>query len=126
MLSHQVGKAVTGTGTFADGAAGGHPDAPGTRRHRRHLHPRRQRPVPAEPDHARWRCDAHRADPSLAFELSHLAERPTGPTPIGVFRDIERGVYGEALAREIIETRANVGVSELEKLLHAGDTWTVS
>jgi 2-oxoglutarate ferredoxin oxidoreductase subunit beta len=70
--------------------------------------------------------DAHRTDPSLAFELSHLAERPTGPTPIGVFRDVERGVYGEALSREIRDTRTNVGIEDLEKLLHAGDTWTVS
>ena len=27
-------------------------------------------------------------EPSLAFELAHLSERPTGPTPIGVFRDV--------------------------------------
>jgi 2-oxoglutarate ferredoxin oxidoreductase subunit beta len=70
--------------------------------------------------------DAHRVDPSLAFELSHIAERPTGPTPIGVFRDVERPVYGEALARELAETRKQVGPDQLERLLHAGDTWTVS
>ena len=53
--------------------------------------------------------DAERADPSLAFELAHLAERPTGPTPIGVFRSVKRPVYGEALARELEEARASVG-----------------
>ena len=53
--------------------------------------------------------DAERADPSLAFELAHLAERPTGPTPIGVFRSVKRPVYGEALARELEEARAYVG-----------------
>ena len=36
--------------------------------------------------------DAHLADPSLAFALANLAARPTGPTPIGVFRAIERPV----------------------------------
>ena len=32
--------------------------------------------------------DAERPEPSLAFELAHLAARPTGPTPIGVFRAV--------------------------------------
>ena len=32
--------------------------------------------------------DAQRAEPSLAFELAHLAARPTGPTPIGIFRAV--------------------------------------
>lgn len=70
--------------------------------------------------------DAQRADPSLAFELAHLAERPTGPTPVGVFRDVDRGVYGEALALELAETRTQVGPEQIEQLLRAGDTWTVS
>ena len=72
------------------------------------------------------RHDAHRRDPGLAFELAHLAERPTGPTPVGVFRAVERPVYGEDFARELEENRASVGLPELEKLLHSGDTWTVS
>ncbi|HEU0025314.1 MAG TPA: thiamine pyrophosphate-dependent enzyme, partial [Thermoleophilaceae bacterium] len=70
--------------------------------------------------------DAHRQEPSLAFELSHLSERPTGPTPIGVFRDVDRPVYGEDLARELDDARSEVGPDDLEKLLHAGETWTVS
>ncbi len=69
--------------------------------------------------------DAHRRDPSLAFELAHLAERPTGPTPVGVFRDIERPVYGEQFAAELEQNRAQVGMDELRELLHSGDTWTV-
>ena len=70
--------------------------------------------------------DAHRRDPSLAFELAHLAERPTGPTPVGVFRDIERPVYGEQFAAELAENRAQVGMDDLRELLHSGDTWTVT
>ena len=70
--------------------------------------------------------DAHRQEPSLAFELAHLTAQPTGPTPIGVFRDVKRPVYGEELALELEETRAGVGTEELEKLLHSGETWTVS
>jgi 2-oxoglutarate ferredoxin oxidoreductase subunit beta len=70
--------------------------------------------------------DAGREEPSLAFELAHLAARPTGPTPIGVFRAVSRPVYGEDLAVELEEARSQVGAEELEKLLHAGETWTVS
>jgi 2-oxoglutarate ferredoxin oxidoreductase subunit beta len=70
--------------------------------------------------------DAGRADPSLAFELAHLSERPTGPTPIGVFRSVKRPVYGEDLARELEEARANVGPQQLHELLHSGETWTVA
>jgi 2-oxoglutarate ferredoxin oxidoreductase subunit beta len=69
--------------------------------------------------------DAHRQEPSLAFELAHLAERPTGPTPIGVFRDVERATYGEILGRELDEARSSVTDSDVEALLHAGGTWTV-
>ena len=70
--------------------------------------------------------DAQRHDPGLAFELAQLAQRPTGPTPVGVFRAVERPVYGEDWARELEEQRAGVDLEDVEKLLHSGDTWTVS
>jgi 2-oxoglutarate ferredoxin oxidoreductase subunit beta len=69
--------------------------------------------------------DAHRADPSLAFELAHLAERPTGPTPVGVFRAVERPVYGEAVQRELAQAREKLSSEDLHRLLHSGGTWTV-
>jgi 2-oxoglutarate/2-oxoacid ferredoxin oxidoreductase subunit beta len=70
--------------------------------------------------------DAHRQDPSLAFELAHLAERPTGPTPVGVFRDVSRATYGEILGRELEQARAKVTDADLDALLHAGGTWSVT
>ena len=70
--------------------------------------------------------DAHRRDPSLAFALAHLAERPTGPTPIGVFRAVERPVYGEAVDRQLAAAVQKLGPGDLEALLHSGDTWTVA
>jgi 2-oxoglutarate ferredoxin oxidoreductase subunit beta len=70
--------------------------------------------------------DAERSDPSLAFELAHLAARPTGPTPIGIFRAVERPVYGAELSASLEEARSEVGTAELEALLHSGETWTVS
>ena len=36
--------------------------------------------------------DETRHDPSLAFALSRLAEHPESPTPVGVFRAVERPV----------------------------------
>jgi 2-oxoglutarate ferredoxin oxidoreductase subunit beta len=67
--------------------------------------------------------DVRRDDPSLAFALARLAERPTEPTPIGVFRAVERPLHGASAAMNA--DRAVPGVDALEELLHAGDTWQV-
>jgi 2-oxoglutarate ferredoxin oxidoreductase subunit beta len=69
--------------------------------------------------------DIRRHDPSLAFELAHLAERPTGPTPVGIFRSVERPVYSELLGRELEAARDKVAEDDLMALLRSGDTWTV-
>ncbi len=69
--------------------------------------------------------DEHHPHPSLAFALSRLSHEPTGPAPIGVFRDVERAVYDELMAEQIASARAQ-GEADLEELLHAGDTWTIS
>src|SRR5712691_11303610 len=37
--------------------------------------------------------DETREDPTLAFALSRLAVGPTQPTPVGVFRAVERAEY---------------------------------
>jgi 2-oxoglutarate/2-oxoacid ferredoxin oxidoreductase subunit beta len=70
--------------------------------------------------------DAHRDDPSLAFALSRLAHTPTGPTPIGVFRDVDRPVYGVELRRQIDDAVLRQGQGDLQELLTGGDTWTVA
>ena len=70
--------------------------------------------------------DAHRMDPSVAFALAQLSDRPTGPTPLGVFRAVDRPVYGEAVGEQLAEARQGLGDGDLEKLLRSGDTWTVS
>jgi 2-oxoglutarate/2-oxoacid ferredoxin oxidoreductase subunit beta len=69
--------------------------------------------------------DAHREDPTLAFSLAHLATGPTQPTPIGVFREVARPVYGEAMEAQIKQATERLGPGDLHKLLHSGDTWTV-
>ena len=64
--------------------------------------------------------------PSLAFALAHLSHGPTEPTCIGVFREFERPVYGEAMAAQLRSAEERLGRGSLEKLLHGGDTWTVN
>jgi 2-oxoglutarate/2-oxoacid ferredoxin oxidoreductase subunit beta len=70
--------------------------------------------------------DEHAEDASLAFALSRLAHTPHGPTPLGVFRDVERPVYDALMAEQIETTRREQGEGDLGKLLHAGDTWAIS
>jgi 2-oxoglutarate ferredoxin oxidoreductase subunit beta len=70
--------------------------------------------------------DAHREKPGRVFALSHLSERPTGPTAIGVFRDVDRPVYGELMDRQVQDATAKLGPGDLTKLLNSGDTWDVA
>jgi 2-oxoglutarate ferredoxin oxidoreductase subunit beta len=70
--------------------------------------------------------DEHRDDPSLAFALSRLASSPTTPTPIGVFRDIERTDYGTLVNQQLVAAAESRGPGDLSELLASGSTWTVS
>jgi 2-oxoglutarate ferredoxin oxidoreductase subunit beta len=67
--------------------------------------------------------DEHRAEPSLAFMLCRLSHSADGPTPIGVFRDVERPVYDELMSGQLEAAKARQGRGDLAKLLHGGDTW---
>ena len=62
---------------------------------------------------------------SLAFALSRIAHTPHGPTPFGVFRDVERPVYDETMAEQIAAATEEQGAGDLRELLHGGDTWTI-
>jgi len=64
--------------------------------------------------------DPGRDDPGLAFSLAKLSSDPTGPTPIGVFRDVARPVYGRSAAQAVTASE-----DDLEALLHGGETWTI-
>jgi 2-oxoglutarate ferredoxin oxidoreductase subunit beta len=69
--------------------------------------------------------DEHRDDPSLAYALSRLASGPTMPTPLGVFRDVDRPVYGDGMEHQLRTAAEQQGPGDLSKLLGSGDTWTV-
>ena len=64
-------------------------------------------------------------DASLAYALARLADRPTGPTPVGVLRASERPIYAEGATEELNAAREGLGDDDLSSLLRSGDTWTV-
>ncbi|MDA8290406.1 MAG: 2-oxoacid:ferredoxin oxidoreductase subunit beta [Actinomycetota bacterium] len=69
--------------------------------------------------------DEKRSDPSLAYMLSRLARGPFEPTPIGVFRAIERPHYAQLVDEQIAAVRERKGSGDLAALLRSGTTWTV-
>ena len=69
--------------------------------------------------------DEHAETPSLASALARLSHTPHGPTPIGVFRDVERPVYDRLMDEQLTRAREEQGEGDLGQLLHAGDTWTI-
>jgi 2-oxoglutarate/2-oxoacid ferredoxin oxidoreductase subunit beta len=69
--------------------------------------------------------DEHRDDPSLAFALSRLADAPTVPTPVGVFRDVDRAIYEGEVQRQLVGASEKRGPGELAALIGSGATWEV-
>ena len=69
--------------------------------------------------------DEKRDDPSLAFAMSRLADGPSQPTPLGVFRDVDRPAYGDAMEQQLAAAAEQQGPGEVERMLHSGDTWKV-
>jgi 2-oxoglutarate ferredoxin oxidoreductase subunit beta len=69
--------------------------------------------------------DEHARTPSLAAAIARLSHTPHGPTPIGIFRDVERPVYDRLMDEQLDRARTDQGEGDLAGLLHAGDTWTI-
>ncbi len=69
--------------------------------------------------------DETRADPSLAFTLSRLSDGPHEPTPIGVFRAVDRPDYAGETDRQLVAAQERSGPGDLASLLRSGSTWTV-
>jgi 2-oxoglutarate ferredoxin oxidoreductase subunit beta len=70
--------------------------------------------------------DAHASEPAVAFMLSRLGNIDGRPTPIGVFRDVDRPVYDDLVRHQIDEAIGESGDGDLDALLGSGDTWTIS
>jgi 2-oxoglutarate ferredoxin oxidoreductase subunit beta len=70
--------------------------------------------------------DETRGDPGLAFALSRLSRGPFEPTPIGVFRAVERPEYAAETDRQLATATAQRGAADLAALLRSGATWEVA
>ncbi|MCU1426357.1 MAG: 2-oxoacid:ferredoxin oxidoreductase, beta subunit [Actinomycetia bacterium] len=70
--------------------------------------------------------DEHRRDPSLAFSLSRIADHPNMPTPVGIFRDVERPTYEGELQAQLVHAVERSGPGELAALLRSAPTWEVN
>ena len=70
--------------------------------------------------------DAHRADSGLAFALSRLSHGVHEPTPMGVFRAVDREEYASAVQRQVVAAGAKNGPGDLAALLRSGGTWFVN
>jgi 2-oxoglutarate ferredoxin oxidoreductase subunit beta len=68
--------------------------------------------------------DEHRDDVSIANMLSQM-EYPAMPVPVGVFRQVDRLTYGDALDQQIADARERHGDGDLEALLRGPNTWLV-
>ena len=69
--------------------------------------------------------DEQRPEPSLAFALSRLASGPYEPTPVGIFRAIERPSYEIELSRQLAAVQERGGAPDLDGLLGSGNVWEV-
>ncbi len=69
--------------------------------------------------------DETRDDPSIAFMLSRLAQGPYEPTPVGVFRAVERPEYGSGVNQQLAAAHDEKGPGDLASLLRSGATWEV-
>lgn len=68
--------------------------------------------------------DENAAHSGLAFSLGQF-ESPDFPVPMGVFRDVDKPSY-ESLSTQLSESaRAAKGRGDLQRLLNAGETWTI-
>ena len=96
------------------------------RRRARRRARRRRRPARSSrsPTSARTRCSSTTRTARTRASRSRSpgsSSDPTGPTPIGIFRDVERPVYGRDAASKLAADE-----DELAELLFSGDTWTIA
>ena len=65
-------------------------------------------------------------NPSIAFSLSRLSHGPYGPTPVGIFRKIQRDTFTEEVHGQISNARETKGDGDLDKLVRSLGTWDVN
>jgi 2-oxoglutarate/2-oxoacid ferredoxin oxidoreductase subunit beta len=69
--------------------------------------------------------DPTRTDAGVAFALSRLSHGPYGPTPLGIFRNVERPTYESQMNEQVAKAKEKQGDGDLAKLISSHGTWTV-
>ena len=62
---------------------------------------------------------------SLAFALARLNSDDASPTPFGVFRDVDRPEYAQAVSDQVVAASESKGPGDLSALLRSNGTWNV-
>ncbi len=69
--------------------------------------------------------DPAHPSPGVAFALSRLAHGPYGPTPIGIFRSVQRPTYGSMMQQQLVDAHATKGPGDIDTLIRSVGTWKV-
>ncbi|MEE9429590.1 MAG: 2-oxoacid:ferredoxin oxidoreductase subunit beta, partial [Melioribacteraceae bacterium] len=70
--------------------------------------------------------DEYDKSPVRAFILSHMTDDPDLPTPFGIFRQIEKPSYNDAMEEQMSKVTEARGKGDLETLLFSANTWEVT
>ena len=70
--------------------------------------------------------DQYAEDTTLANFLAGMSDTLDMPHPVGIFRSVRHPCYEDAMTHQIDSAKDRVGEGDLEALLNAGETWTVS
>ncbi|MDZ7677271.1 MAG: 2-oxoacid:ferredoxin oxidoreductase subunit beta [Acidimicrobiales bacterium] len=62
---------------------------------------------------------------ALAFMLAQISSSPHEPTPVGVFRSVDRPEYSEEMDKQLAHAQEQRGPGDLAELLRSGATWEV-
>jgi len=65
-------------------------------------------------------------EPILAMILAHITDHPDFPTPIGVFRQIQKETYDGAIVSQIDFVTEKRGKGDLKKAIFGANTWEVN
>ena len=68
--------------------------------------------------------DERASEPTLAYLLSRMGP-PDFPTPLGVFRAIDKPVYSQLLTEQVHAAQAGKA-ADLDALFRQGETWDVT
>jgi len=70
--------------------------------------------------------DEKNENPSLAFALSRIASGPYEPTPVGIFREVQKPEYSTVLNQQIEVAKEQRGSGDIADLLVSQPTWEVN